>query len=538
MIQKKIATILFSVLLGSAHAQAVAPSIRLEKEGNTARLLIDDKPFLVLGGELGNSSASSMEYMRPYWQQLRQMHLNTVIAPVYWELMEPREGKFDFALVDSLLEVASRYELKLVLLWFGTWKNSMSCYAPAWMKTNPARFPRTADAEGRSQEIFSVFGKETLDADKKAFAALMRHIKEVDAAKKRVIMVQVENEMGMLSTAREVSIKANMLYKEKIPDLLAATLKKGAIVPELRKKWEASGARTEGSWEQVFGSDIYTEELFQAWYYARYVNEVANAGKAAYNLPMFVNAALRPPGILPGRFPSAGPLPHLMDLWQTAAPAIDLLSPDFYNPNTKYWCDLYTQNGNPLFIPEMLFDRAASAKVFLAVGRYKAFGFSPFSIESHQEGAAALTRSYAVLTQLMPVINTPKPPAMEGFFLDHLYRNDTLQMGSYTIYVSHFNTFPWAAGRMDSSWHAGGGIIIRTGEDEFYVAGTGFAAVFKNNDPEKVTNILSVDEVTIVDGKEVKGRRMNGDEDHQGRHVRFATDDWGIQKVKLYNSHR
>jgi hypothetical protein len=523
---------------GVARSQTMASAIRLEKDGNAARLMIDRQPFLVLGGELGNSSASSVEYMKPYWQRFRQMNLNTVIMPVYWELMEPAEGRFDFSLVDSLLDEAARYDLKLVLLWFGTWKNSMSCYAPAWMKTNPRRFPRTGDSAGRSQEIFSVFGKETLAADKKAFAALMRHIRERDASKRTVIMVQVENEIGMLPTAREVSGKADAMYKEKIPDVLAGYLKKSKdrMVPELRKRWEINGSRVDGSWEEVFGKDIGTEEIFQAWYYARYANEVAVAGKKEYDLPMYVNAALPRPGALPGRYPSGGPLPHLLDIWQVAAPAIDVLSPDFYNPDTRYWCDLYVRNQNPLFIPEMRFDRSASAKVFLAIGHYHAFGFSPFSIESQSDASLPLARSYALLAQLSPLITGWKWMAMDGFVLDRKDRNDTVRMGNYSITVSHYNILPWAAAGKDSVWSAAGGMIIQTGVDEFYVAGTGFVATFRNADPEKVANILSADEVTIVDGREVRGRRMNGDEDHQGRHIRFATEEWGIQKVKLYNS--
>jgi beta-galactosidase GanA len=346
-----------------------------------------------------------MDYLRPSWEQFRRMNMNTVVAPVYWELMEPEEGHYDFSLVDSLIREAGGHELKLVLLWFGTWKNSMSCYAPVWMKTDAKRFPRTADSTGRSQEIFSAFGPETLKADEKAFAALMKHLKETDR-KRTVVLVQVENEIGMLSTAREVSARTNALYEGRIPRELGDYLKKNAdrLMPELRKKWMDNGGKTDVPWESVFGQGIATEEIFQAWYYARYANAVAAAGKKEYDLPMYVNAALPWPGAVPGRFPSGGPLPHLMDIWKAAAPAIDILSPDFYNPNTQYWCDLYVRGQNPLFIPEMRFDRSVAAKVFFVIGHYRALGFSPFSIESESDAAAPLGRSYAVLGQLAPLI--------------------------------------------------------------------------------------------------------------------------------------
>jgi hypothetical protein len=367
---------------------------------------------------------------------------------------------------------------------------------------------------------------------------LMRHLREVDGSNRTVIMVQVENEIGMLSTAREVSDRANALYKEKIPDALAGFLKKNGqrLVPELKQKWEGSGGRVDGSWEDVFGNGTQTEEIFQAWYYARYANEVAAAGKKEYPLPMYVNAALPRPGALPGRYPSGGPLPHLMDIWQAAAPAIDVLSPDFYNPDTRYWCDLYVRNQNPLFIPEMRFDRSVAAKVFLVIGHYKAFGFSPFSIESPSEASTPLARSYSVLSQLAQTITGRKWLAMDGFVFDHTNKSYSVRMGDYNITISHYNVLPWAAEGKDPVWTSTGGIIIQTGADEFYVAGTGIVATFNHADPGKVTNIVSADEVTIVDGREIPGRRMNGDQDHQGRHIRFATDEWGIQKVKLYNS--
>src|SRR3954466_5458640 len=174
----------------------------LMKKGSAQQLVVHNKPFLVLGGELGNSTASSMDYMQPAWDKFSAMHLNTILAPVYWELMEPEEGKFDFALVDKLIAASAKKNLKLILLWFGSWKNSMSCYVPAWIKTNQARFPRAQDRNRKGLEILSAFSKNNLDADMKAFSALMKHIKETDKTQ-TVIMVQVENEIGMLTEARE-----------------------------------------------------------------------------------------------------------------------------------------------------------------------------------------------------------------------------------------------------------------------------------------------------------------------------------------------
>ena len=177
----------------SAGATQQPPIPHLRKQGTATQLVVGGKPFLVLGGELGNSTSSSLEYMAPIWQKLVSLNLNTVLAPVYWELTEPDEGSFDFSLVDGLLLEARKHQLRLVLLWFGSWKNSMSCYAPSWVKTNQKRFPRSQDKRGLGMEILSPFSQENAEADARAFAALMSHLRQVDGRDNTVIMVQVEN---------------------------------------------------------------------------------------------------------------------------------------------------------------------------------------------------------------------------------------------------------------------------------------------------------------------------------------------------------
>ncbi len=511
----------------------------LEKKNGDLQLFVHQNPFLILGGELGNSSASSIDYLRPFFPYLKSMNLNTVLAPVYWEFLEPEENKFDFSLVDGMISEARKNNLKLVFLWFGTWKNSMSCYTPVWMKTNSKRFPRTYDSTGRSHEIFSVFGKETLEADKKAFAALMKHIKEADAEEHTVIMVQVENEIGMLTTAREISKTANGFYNSQVPKELSAYLlnNQQALVPELKDKWTKQGSKTKGTWTELFGNDSYTEEIFQAWYYAKYTNEVAAAGKKEYNLPMYVNAALPRPGRKPGEYPSAGPLPHIMNIWQAAASSIDMLSPDFYNPDTKYWCDLYVRNSNALFVPEMRFEESCSAKALFILGHYHAIGFSPFSIENAKGKAKdELSNSYALINQLSDLILSRTWLNYDGFLIDKKDGVQEVQMRNYKVKISHEYSMGWNANAKDSVWPSAGVIIIQLSEKEFIIAGTGAVVTFENNDRNFVTNLLKVDEIEIKEGKEKFIKRMNGDEDHQGRHVRIDAGNWQIQKVTLYDS--
>ncbi len=509
----------------------------LEKNKNETQLIVHDKPFLIRAGELGNSSASVNAYMQPVWARLKNMQLNTVLVPVYWELIEPEENKFEFGLIDSLIHNASANNLHLVFLWFGTWKNSMSCYVPYWMKTDTKRFERTIDKNGRKMEIISALSKEALEADKKAFAALMKHVKEIDAGNQTVIMVQVENEVGMLSTAKETQASSSTLFNRQVPKSLMDYLQqnKEQLVPELKNKWAQQGYKTTGSWGEVFGNDLATDEIFQAYYYASYVNEVAKAGKTAYNIPMYVNAALNRPGVLPGDYPSAGPLPQVMDIWQFAAPAIDMLSPDFYNPDIKYWCDLFTRN-NTLFIPEIHFDSTVGAKALYTIGHYHSLGFSPFSIENVDgKPADNLQKSYRILNQLSPYIlhekNTIKT---DGVLLDKINSIDTLVFGKYIFKISHDNTLGWNGHKQDAVWEATGAIIIQTGEDDFIIGGSGVVINFSCIDTSNVAGIASVEKGEFENALWKTVLVLNGDQTHQGRHVRLESEDWDIQRFKLY----
>ena len=325
-----------SVFTGQfAEAQKNIP--HLKKQGTATLLIVEGKPFLVLGGELGNSTASDLNYLKPFWQNFKTMNLNTILAPVYWELMEPKEGKFDFTHVDGLINDARKYKMKLVLLWFGSWKNSISCYAPVWVKTNLNRFPRSQKKEGQGMEILTPFSRENLEADKKAFASLMKHLRESDRREQTVIMVQVENEVGMIPEARDYCGKANELFNAEVPVELMSYLQehKEQLIPEFREFWSDNDFKRSGTWEKVFGNSVFTDEVFMAWYYSQYINEIAAAGKKEYPLPMFVNAALVREGYKPGQYPSAGPLPHLMDIWRAGAPQSIFFRPIFISPTFR-----------------------------------------------------------------------------------------------------------------------------------------------------------------------------------------------------------
>jgi len=521
-----------------ANAQVSSTIPHLVKSGNNVQLLVKDKPFLILGGELGNSSASSNAYVRAIWPKLKQMNLNTVITPVYWELIEPVEGQFDFSSVDSLIKNARLNKMKLVLLWFGAWKNSMSCYAPAWVKINTAKFPRALDKNGIQQEILTPFNKNNLEADKRAFVKLMQHIKQVDGTQNTVITIQVENEIGMLPDARTYDEAASAAFNQPVPGELLNYLKKNKdnLVPEIKSLWEANGYKTSGNWQDIFGRSLSTDEIFMAWHYATFANELASAGKTVYNLPMYVNAALNRPGAKPGQYPSAGPLPHLMDIWKAGAPSIDILAPDFYNPDFKHWCDLYTRSSDPLFIPEIRFEDGIDAKAFFAFGNYNCLSFSPFSIEStdHPE-TEPIGKAYYILKQMSHLITKYQPSgAVKGFLLEKDSLSKEVTVGDYNLTVNHEYKLGWSSGAKNDTWPLAGGLMISVAPDEIYVAGTGIVITFTSVLANKKAGFISVDEGTFENEKWIPGRRMNGDQDHQGRHVRIPGNEHSIQRVKLY----
>jgi len=524
------------VLIYQANSQAQQQRVpHLRKQGTATQLIVDDKPFLVLAGELGNSSSSGLEYMRPVWPKLAALKLNTVLIPVYWELIEPVEGKFDFTLVDGLIQDARKQNLRLVPLWFASWKNSMSCYAPSWVKTDQQRFPRSQDKNGAGMEILSPFNKENFEADARAFAAFMRHVREVDGNDHTVIMVQVENEIGMIPDSRDRSTVANQLFSERVPAELMNYLSehKEQLIPEFRTAWAANGFKTSGTWEEVFGKGPATDEVFMAWYFARYVDRVTEVGKKEYSLPMFVNAALIRPGHMPGQYPSAGPLPHLIDIWRAGAPKIDFFSPDIYFQNFAEWVRKYDRSGNAVFIPEAMPGSVDAVNAMYAIGQHNAIGFSPFSIDSlDEETTNAVTAGYDLLNQLTPLIlNHQGKGTMAGLLPDgpEQRQPQQLRLGNHTLYV----TFDRPTAQNTSV--LSGGLVIAIAPDEYVFAGTGLTVTFEaagGGDP--IVGLLSVDEGKYVNGQWVVTRRLNGDQTHQGRHLRLPAGKFGIQRIKLY----
>ncbi len=518
----------------NAHTAENSARPHLVTQGSTQQLIVDGEPFLILGGELHNSSASSIDYMKPIWGDMVAMHFNTVLASVYWELVEPNEGRFDFALLDGLIADARRHGLRLVLLWFASWKNGMSSYAPLWVKRDTERFPRMDIRDGRTVEVLSALSEESARADANAYAALMAHIRQVDGHEHTVLMVQVENEVGVLGDSRDRSSAAEAAFAANVPQDLIDYLvtNRTELVPELREAWETAGSATSGSWAQIFGVGDFADECFMAWHYARYVETVTLAGRAQYDIPMYTNAWLGGPPNKPGTYPSGGPLPHLLDVWLAGAPSIDLLAPDNYAEDFAAWCEGFTRRNNTLFIPEMRGGGAGPRNVFYALGQHDALGVSPFAVDSIEDpGTSSLARSYDVLQQISPIILKHRGrDEMIGLLLDEDYPEVTRQLGGYELRISLDQVFGYKAKR-------GFGLIIAVGPDTFIGVGSGFRVAFLNSGATATggrAGIGSVDEGEYRGGTWVPGRRLNGDENDQGRRWRFGPDRIRIERCVVY----
>jgi hypothetical protein len=539
----------------------------LRKQGTATQLIIDGKPFLALAGELSNSSATSVEYMKAVWPRLvAQTKLNTVLAGITWNQIEPQEGKFDFSVLDGLIQGARSHNLRLVLLWFATWKNGLSSYPPDWVKKDFERFPRAQMVGDNTPwpvfggvrnpvtgplniELLSPFGNATRDADARALAAMMRHIKAVDGQQHTVIMIQVENETGMQGDTRDRSPLANQAFAGPVPKELMDYLQqhKDSLIPVLRQVWETAGFKTSGIWEEVFGKVRATDEIFMAWNFARYINRVVEAGKAEYPIPMITNCPQdgfgKAPAPLRGGGQSGGAMPDAMDVWRAGAPRIDLFAADIYSPDFVGFCAKYTQSGNPLFIAETRGDM--EAKAIYAFGRHDAIGLSLMGVERSPTPEPDMIRGFELIDQLAPLITKHQGNGtMSAVWLGPKDPPQKIQMGNYTFSVSFMTPrgLPGAP-PLPEPYPSAAAIFIATGPDEFYAAGNSVSVAFSPNGPgPEHAGIGTVEEGTFVNGRWVPSRQLAGDETGQGQNLslrshpadRIPDRYVGIQRFTLY----
>jgi hypothetical protein len=490
----------------------------------SGQLHVDGSPYLIRGIELHNSTSSSAEYLQPLWRRFADAGVNTVLAPVSWELVEPREGMFDFRLVDAMLAGARRHGLKLILLWFGSWKNGSSSYTPSWVKLAPARFPLQADASGSPLDNLSPFSEANRDADAAAFAAFMDHLALADRGEGTVIMVQVENEVGLLGSPRSHGADALAAWEAPVPSELVTALRGGGS-PHV----SAPDHTATPTWDELVGDADRTAELFMAWHYAAYIQHVAAAGQARHDVPLFVNAwldsivpddsapsdAAVAGGQSPGVYPSGGPLPHVDVAWKLAAPSISFLAPDVYFGDFGIPFKAYADTNRTLFVPEMRADSHGVSHTFLAIGGYGAIGVAPFGFDSLPEsGTLDLRRVYTQLAALESEILSAQPEGRVRGFRVEPGEERTIRLGADEFVVRVHTE------RVDGE-ASGHGLLLQTDTDTYIAAGHNFTVDPSPRDGRPVA-ILQAEELVIQDGRLSPQRRLNGDETFAGTRVRIA----------------
>src|SRR5208337_2725312 len=436
------------------------------------------------------------------------------------------------------IAAAQENHLHLVFLWFGSWKNGESVYTPAWVKSDLKRFPRAQDQQGGKLEILSAFSTANRDADAHAFAGLMEHIREVDGSKHTVLMMQVENESGVLGSPRDFSPEAEAAWKNPVPDALLSflTKNKGSLQPELLDVWRRAGFRSRGTWAEVFGTTQKADEIFEAWQYSQYIDAVAAAGKAEYPIPMYVNAWLTQyPGEPGGEHPSGGAVSRVLDVWLAGISYIDVLAPDIYLPDLREVLASYDHLGNPLFIPETRGGEVGGANALYAFGQ-GVFGFSPFAVDSSNDNQP-LALAYGTLNQLAPLLTSVDRSQMTSVVRQAGDTRAAVELGGYLLRIQYQQgpQIPGQPQRENSSVPAGAAIIINTAPDEFVIAGEGLTVTFlPDSQGPQHAELMSVEEGTFDSGTWMPERRLNGDETNGGNYLIFRGAAPTIQKVRLY----
>ena len=521
--------ILFGFLACSISHASDAPKF-VEKDGRWA-LLVDGQPYLILGGQLHNSSAWPSE-LPAVWKSLAELHANTVEAPAYWEQIEPQEGKFNWDNVDAVVKGAREHNLHVVFLWFGTWKNGNMHYVPDWVKTDTKRFPRVIRADGEPIDVLSASSRSNLEADKKAFVALMQHLKSLDTTEHTILMVQVENESGIIGSPRDFAAESNKEFAGQVPaGMLSAAHKQP------------------GTWTEVFRADA--DELFQLYHQAHYLNEIASAGKAEFDIPIYMNVWLSyPPAELPERalpqpgigYPSGGAVQRWVGLWRVLAPSIQAIAPDIYGDDASFVSDVlaaYHRPDNPLLVPEIAKTDPFARYDFLALGE-GALGIAPFGVDPRgwnilgDSTAAGHARNFALLAPMDREIAKLNFEGKLKTSMEEVGKaQQELDFGPWQAKISY--GYPQHDGRRPPGTADAHGValVAQLGPDEFLVTGVDASVSFHlSGRPQGVRmQILSAEEGSYQNGTWKPVRLWNGDETDRG--LEFRANDPVVVRVRL-----
>jgi len=498
---------------------------------NKKRLFtVNGNPFYPLGRHriyMGGYSVRDEAEIEENFKTAKLINGNTVCLAIFWDQLEPEEGKFDFSSVDTIISLARKYDLKLILLWFATWKNGVMDYAPAWMKADAKRFKRVIATNGKPIWVLSSHCQANLEADKKAFNALCQHLKDTDRKEQTVIGLQVENEPGILGSDRDYSPEGQAVFYSPVPVKLIKTIKT-AGKGDMFNLWQKTGAKQSGTWPQVFGDDA--AEIMTAWSVATYINEVTKAGKSAYDIPMFINVWVSSlvwwP--VPGEcYPSGCPVTKVLDIFRWFAPDVDAIAPDNPHTNIRQRCELnakYTREDNPLLIVE-----APGEGMFHDIADYNAIGY--FVHYEHKADGTIPPDDYrtinigrcvaAAIPLLLKYQGTGKIQAVEqeeGMEHHGLFGMQ-MDFDGYMGLVEFGNDY----GNQPSG--RGAGLVIQAKRNEFYLVGVNYkltlrakpatVALLAGNDLSHTSfsnYFVSVDEGHFdKNGEFAADRRRNGD---------------------------
>ncbi len=489
------------------------PEIR--KYNGIDTLFVDNEPFIILGGEIHNSSASNLEYMaKKVWPSLEGLNMNTLIVPIYWDLVEEKEGIYDFTLIDGLIEQARDNNMHLVLLWFGLWKNSESTYIPTWMKKDLKTYFRARKVNGEALNTISPLCQLAIEKDANALTRIMERIKEIDENENTVIAIQIENEIGLLGTDRDYSNIAEKEFVKNVPY-------------DLEKEFSVHG-----NWSECFGNE--SGEFFMAYYFAKAVEYITESAKRIYNLPCYANAWLKQYPWFPGSYPSGGPVVSMHKIWKLMAPSLFCLAPDIYVPYVPKIMEEYSQNGNPLFIPEVRKDAVTASYALYAFGKYNTICYSPFAIEEFglkpdeiikppmellislniDPSAFDIEGSKEYLSSVYKLMEEIKPIYFRYRNTKHLksyVKTSEIDYGTF-LEFDRYN-LQIAYNQKQPLKPLAAGMIYEVGENSFYIIGMmSNIKVFPKLGENKKVDILKLEEGVFENGKWIRRRILNGDE--------------------------
>jgi hypothetical protein len=439
------------------------PMPSIQRVNGQSRLIVDGAPFLILGVQWESDSCFSAEEMSPLFPHAAKLGANTATLPTYWREIEPETGRYVFTMLDERIRVARENGMRVIPLWFGTYKNGCLYYTPDWIQADPETYRLAVGRDGKQLVSLCPNCEATWQRDRDALKAIMAHLREVDD-ERTVIMFQIENEPGIFKSDR-------------------------CHCPTCSERFSAGG------YAETWGA--HAAEAFSAASIATYVDRLSVEAKAIYPLPTYVNTWLSPEvGAHPGDYPSGGAVPHMLAHFRQHLKSIDLVSPDIYSTSYRNFhrlCAAYAADGNPLYISEHASSSGMRAErnVFYALGEFGALGFDPWAIDysyPNNTGPALVDlvggewgpQAYSLRDSYV-AIGRAIEPIVEAQGTGKIFT---------CVQEPGENVAGWAADGCDVlvSYHdregAGRGLIIQRSPNEFLLIGLGFSVRFQRPSPD------------------------------------------------------